>query len=143
MADILKAHRVPERERRKLLAVARKRRRRGQWGAWKTRTFPPGSAGSGWAAQFTTAHVNRVFSVLDRTHPCGARHLAVSSLSGVRPSWTEMQRIKTEIAGADATAIEVYPPEGEVVDDADMFHIWVVPGPLPFSLHDDRGGRAA
>jgi len=142
MADILKAL-VLELERRKLLVAERKRRRSGQWGAWMVETFPPGSEGRGWAAQVTTAHVNRVFSVLDRTHACGARHLAVSSLSGLRPSWTEMQRIKTEIAGAGATAIEVYPPEDEVVDGADMFHIWVVPGPLPFSLHDNRiGGRA-
>ncbi len=47
-----------------------------------------------------------------------------------------MQRIKDEIAGPDATAIEVYPPHAEIVDQADMFHIWVVPGPLPFSLFD-------
>ncbi len=46
-----------------------------------------------------------------------------------------MQRIKDEIAGYDATAIEVYPPKSEVVDEADMFHIWVLRGKLPFGLH--------
>lgn len=46
-----------------------------------------------------------------------------------------MQRIKDELAGVDATAIEVYPPKAEVIDQADMFHIWVLPGKLPFGLH--------
>ena len=44
------------------------------------------------------------------------------------------ERIKDEIAGPDATAVEVYPPQAEIVDDADMYHLWVLPAPLPFSL---------
>ena len=63
------------------------------------------------------------------------RHLAVSSLSGIRPTWPEMQRIKNELVGSDATAIEVYPPERDVIDQADMFHLWVLRGSLPFGLH--------
>lgn len=62
------------------------------------------------------------------------RHLAVSSLSGIRPTWHEMQRIKDDLAGPDTTAIEVYPPQREIVDGADMFHIWVLRGKLPFGL---------
>jgi hypothetical protein len=76
-----------------------------------------------------------VFSVLDRTLENSVRHLAVSSLSGIRPAWHEMQRIKDELAGCDKTAVEVYPPAAEIIDQADMFHIWVLPGALPFSLH--------
>lgn len=58
----------------------------------------------------------------------------MASLSAIRPSWWEMQRIKDELAGKGCTAVEVYPPADEVVDDADMFHIWVLPEPLAFSL---------
>lgn len=61
-------------------------------------------------------------------------HLAIASLSGERPTWWEMQRIKDELAGPDAMAVEVYPPAAEVVDEADMFHIWVLPQPLTFGL---------
>lgn len=118
-----------------LLAHERKRRRTGEWGDWETITFAPGLAGGGWAAFITTAHRNKVFSVLDRQAEAGVRHLAVSSLSGQRPTWPEMQRIKDELAGADATAIEVYPPRNQVVDEADMFHIWALRGRLPFGLH--------
>jgi hypothetical protein len=46
-----------------------------------------------------------------------------------------MQRIKNEIAGPGCTAVEVYPPAAEVVDGANMFHMWVLPLGLPFGLH--------
>lgn len=36
--------------------------------------------------------------------------------------------------GPEATAVEVYPPHAEIVDDADMYHLWVLAAPLPFSL---------
>jgi hypothetical protein len=52
----------------------------------------------------------------------------------VRPTFHEMQRIKDDLAGAEATAVEVYPPRSELVDEADMFHIWVLPAGLPFTL---------
>lgn len=117
-----------------LLRAEERARRTGDWGAWETLTFPCGSAGRGWAADFTVAHRNRVFSVLDRTLESGVRHLAVSSLSQKRPTWWEMQRIKCDLSGEWSTAVEVYPPSDQVVDGADMFHIWVLPEPLSFGL---------
>lgn len=125
---------LPRNERRVLLSREKAARGSGDWGGWERMEFPRGSAGRGWAADFTIAHRNKVFSVLDRTLGDGTRHLAVSSLSGERPTWREMQRIKSEIAGAAATAVEVYPPDDLVVDEADMFHIWVLPQSLPFGL---------
>ena len=137
MNDIL--HFLPRNERRSVRALEASRRKSGVWPPWEKLKFPRGYAGRGWAAEFETAHRNWVFSVLDRTLDCGVRHLAVSSLSGIRPSWVEMQRIKDELAGPDKTAVEVYPPKAEVVDEADMFHIWVLAEPLPFSLASRQG----
>lgn len=125
---------VPRQVRRQLLNDARRARVSGKWGPWETLTFPAGSAGQGWASEFTRAHRNLVFSVLDRTLPDGTRHLAITCLSQERPTWWEAQRIKNDLAGDDATAVEVYPPAREVVDGADMYHLWVLPAPLPFSL---------
>ena len=125
-------HAVPAHERKKLLERERRLRRLGEWGEWErienTRRFGPG-----WLGDVDHVRVNRVFSVLVRDVET-AIHLAVSSLSGDRPSWPEMQRIKNELAGPNASAVEVYPPQSQVVDDADMYHLWVVPGPLPFGL---------
>jgi hypothetical protein len=126
-------HHLARGERRHLLSAEAKARRAGTWTPWETITFPRGSAGDGWAAEFTTVHRNNVFAVLDRTLDNGIRHLGISSLSGERPTWPEAQRIKDELAGEKATAVEVYPPRAEVVDEADMYHLWIVP-PLPFSL---------
>lgn len=126
---------VDRAQRRSLLKAEECNRAAGTWGAWEKITFPKGSIGRGWSHDFDTAHRNKVFSVLDRILENGVRHLAVSSLSGIRPGWREMQRIKDELAGCDKTAVEVYPPSLEIVDQADMFHIWVLPEPLPFGLH--------
>jgi hypothetical protein len=133
MHDVLMT--VSRNERRRLLADAERARRSGQWGEWERIDIPRGTIGRGWARDFAAAYRNRVFSVLVRDVGDGVQHMAVTSLSQERPSWYEMQRIKDEIAGEDRTAVEVYPPKSEIVDGADMFHIWVLRDPLPFSLH--------
>jgi hypothetical protein len=40
-------------------------------------------------------------------------------------SWRLLQDIKNEVVGADRTAIEIYPPEDEVTDTANIYHLWV------------------
>lgn len=52
-------------------------------------------------------------------------------------SWSDMQRIKNELMGIDRVAVEVYPRERDVVDEAHMYHLWVYPEGyiLPFGLH--------
>lgn len=131
-------NRVSRNERRLLLSEERRRRASGDWGVWETIPLPHGTGGPGWNRDVREAHRNRVFCVLLRPVGNVATHLAITSLSGERPTWWEAQRIKNEIAGDDATAVEVYPPQAEVVDEADMYHLWVVPDPLPFSIFMDR-----
>lgn len=132
---------VPRNERRLLLRSEWSARRSGNWGAWEHISLPHGNGGRGWNREVRIAHRNAVFAVLERPIPGGVRHLAIASLSGIRPTWWEAQRIKSELAGEDATAVEVYPPQSEIVDGADMFHLWVLPEALPFSLYrDERRG---
>ena len=127
---------LQKKERSRLLSIERTCRNSGNWGTWTTEDMLPGTVGlSGWLPYITRSHRNRVFAVLERQAEGGVIHLAVSSLSGIRPTWPEMQRIKDEISGPEATAIEVYPPKSEIIDEADMFHIWVLRGKLPFGLH--------
>jgi hypothetical protein len=53
-------------------------------------------------------------------------------------SWSDVQRIKREVlwSGRHRVGVEVYPPDVEVVDQANMYHLWVLPlgFRLPFSL---------
>lgn len=52
-------------------------------------------------------------------------------------SWSDMQRIKNELVGEDRVAVEVFPAERDLIDQANMYHLWVLPAGfnLPFGLH--------
>ena len=48
-------------------------------------------------------------------------------LSAVR-DWTELQRIKTELCGADSEAVELFPAESRRVDhESNRCYLWVMP----------------
>lgn len=49
-------------------------------------------------------------------------------------TWDELQRIKAEIGYGDVQALEVYPPDRDVVNDANLRHLWVLPVALPILL---------
>lgn len=120
--------RLPRSEKRRLLNAEEKARKAGVWPAWETSLTPGGCDlnKGGWTDEVRRVCHNRIFSVLVRPLENGGTHFAVSSMSGVRPTWHEMQRIKDDLAGPEALAVEIYPPKAEIVDDADVFHIWVV-----------------
>lgn len=40
-------------------------------------------------------------------------------------SWRLLQDIKNAVVGVDRTAVEIYPPEAEVTDTANIYHLWV------------------
>lgn len=52
-------------------------------------------------------------------------------------SWADKQRVKDELVGEDRVAVEVFPPKRQLVDDAHLYHLWVLPEglELPFGLH--------
>ena len=39
--------------------------------------------------------------------------------------WRDLQRIKNEIVGPECEAVELYPAESRLVDEANQFHLWV------------------
>jgi hypothetical protein len=45
-------------------------------------------------------------------------------------TWDELQSIKSEIGLGDWYGVEVYPRDGDVVNDANIRHIWLIPFPL-------------
>lgn len=65
-------------------------------------------------------------------------HLWIRAHDGSMPrSWSDLQRIKNELSGPDRVAVEVFPAVEELVDSANMAHLWVLPlgHSLPFRLH--------
>lgn len=52
-------------------------------------------------------------------------------------SWADKQRIKNELIGPEATAIEVFPSQANLIDAANVHHVWILPPgfEIPFGLH--------
>jgi len=53
-------------------------------------------------------------------------------------SWDELQQIKNEIGYGKSYAIEIYPPDHDIVNDANIRHLWVLPVPLPIGWTIDQ-----
>jgi hypothetical protein len=55
-------------------------------------------------------------------------------------SWDELQRAKAAVGYGDRDAVEIYPPDVDVVNVASMRHLWVLPigVPLPFAWRRER-----
>lgn len=48
-------------------------------------------------------------------------------------TWDDLQRLKAEIGRGDQWAVEVFPADAEVVNDANMRHLWLLAEPPPFA----------
>ena len=48
-------------------------------------------------------------------------------------SWDTLQRLKRECGFADEFAVEIFPAEIDLVNVANMRHLWVLPEPPPFA----------
>jgi hypothetical protein len=44
-------------------------------------------------------------------------------------TWDELMTVKEQCGFGDRWAVECYPPTHEVVDDANMRHLWLLPAP--------------
>ena len=90
---------------------------------------------------FEDAYVNNVVSVQVYRRDTGwglVTHLAVrrhdeQEIAG----WDLLQRVKNEVAGENAIAVEVYPKKSELKDLAPMRHLFVLPVGfvLPLTIH--------
>lgn len=54
--------------------------------------------------------------------------------------WRDLQRIKNELVGPTAEAVEIFPSEDRLVDTANQYHLWCTkPGEkFPFGFHEGR-----
>lgn len=125
-------------QRRAAGANGDKIRRACQWPAWKHHTFPAGTISStGWTATIQEAFSNGLYSVLVRAAPDGVIHMAIGTIRGIEPPWRDLQRLKDELFGPERIALSVCPPRSRLIDEADMYHLWVLPvgAAVGFGLH--------
>lgn len=72
-----------------------------------------------------------------RTTQGAATRAMVQNLSNTRiiNHWSEMQKIKNEIFGEETVAVEYYPAQSKLVDNANIYWLWIFPeGVLPGML---------
>jgi hypothetical protein len=48
--------------------------------------------------------------------------------------WNDLQEIKNQLAGAEGTAVEVFPARAALVDEVNMYHLWIVQQAVAFAL---------
>lgn len=48
-------------------------------------------------------------------------------------TWDELQDIKRKVGYGDAFAVEVYPKDADIINVANLRHLWVLPFALPFA----------
>ena len=63
-------------------------------------------------------------------------HLWLRRHDSTPMGWTEMQRIKNEILGENILAIQVFPPQKNVVDAANVYHLWCFPDGTEFEVNE-------
>lgn len=56
-----------------------------------------------------------------------------------RLTWDELQAIKRDCGFGEALAVEIYPPDRDVVNVANMRHLWVTTRPLGFGWSKKQG----
>jgi hypothetical protein len=57
----------------------------------------------------------------------GPLHLSIKRLDrGAIRDWRHVQSIKNEVAGPEREAVELYPAESRLVDQANQTHLWVM-----------------
>lgn len=95
------------------------------------------------------AWANDRYDVLVRRRDDGSVHLSLKrrDRSPVR-DWRHLQQIKNEILGPEEFAVEVFPPESQLVDTSNEYHLWHTPGmqfaaPSPRLVMSPEENRAA
>lgn len=53
-------------------------------------------------------------------------------------TWDELQHLKHECGRGDKFAVEVYPADSDVVNVANMRHLWVLPEPPEYAWRADN-----
>jgi hypothetical protein len=53
-------------------------------------------------------------------------------------TWDELQWVKNQCGYASSDCVEVYPKEQDVINVANMRHLWVLSEPLPFIWRNEK-----
>lgn len=81
----------------------------------------------------TRAFRNNRYTVMINDHALTSKGPAIRAMvqnhsnTRILHHWSEMQRIKNEIFGPEATAVEYYPAESKLQDTHQIYWMWIFP----------------
>jgi hypothetical protein len=112
-----------------------KRRDKQGWQPMQRVLGDPGQAGwCGGAKQVDEAWANNFYTVdvIHHKHEDSSlwvTQLVISPIDAASAihDWRHLQRVKNEVLGNDQEAFEVYPPESNLMDRSNCFHLWAYP----------------
>lgn len=91
----------------------------------------------------STMYVNHLYVVSVKDMDSGLTWLSIrrTDRKPIR-DWRHFQRIKNELCGPDREAVELYPAESRLVDEANQYHLWVLPAGerVPFGFNERQVG---
>lgn len=119
----------------------RREREAGRPSTWIAQVSPKeaGVGQGGWLGEMDRHFCDGKYSVMIRTvhTPWGpVEHACIRNTGGTDIPWREKQRIKNELFGHERVAVEMFPAQSQLVDEAPMYHLWILPPgtTLPFGL---------
>jgi hypothetical protein len=115
------------------------------WGKWTGGTVTARNRSSGEPSGVWSLFQNDLFIVTCVPFQCDwgwCVHVVMrlkpdaTPLSGL--TWAVKQQIKDELLGPHRVAVEVFPPQAQLIDQADAYHLWVLPDgfQLPFGVEE-------
>jgi len=82
-----------------------------------------------------TTYRNNQYTVTVVRHDNGGAYLTIKRNDRHwKHDWRHFQRIKNELLGTDVEAVELYPDEARLVDEANQFHLWALPPGVRYPL---------
>lgn len=102
--------------------------RKKSW-AWVTSSAPCIHSGGYGTIAFRNDYYHVWLTRMDNAdNISGWLHLSIKSVDNVPiRDWRHFQRIKDTLAGPHREAVELYPRQDRVVDEANQYHLWVLP----------------
>lgn len=113
-----------------------------EWGEWQEATVlpknkPESISDEDWSRYLKyrdeiRVWINDIYQVAENevTDDTGAKWIWLSIKRRDKKTvhdWRHLQRIKNELVGYEREAIEIYPPDSQLVDEANQYHLWVMP----------------
>ncbi len=113
--------------RRAMLKMHKKNHKHNIWGEWEHRINIDTELGEDRPKGLINAWLNNIYGVQEYQGYPWPKIIIGRHDKKTNVTWSELQRIKNEIFGAERMAIQIFPKASELVDVANMYWMFLIP----------------